>query len=111
MRPGKNYTSILYCNPNLKSLSAKDQKFTEEFQKACKDIPCEFLSELPTTEKMTSLETNENQRGFIIIDDFQESSFKSKSVQELFGRLGTHYYLGLFHLEKKILLILDHFSL
>ena len=97
MRPGKNYTSVLYCNPNLKSLIPKDQKFTEEFQKACKDIPCEFLSDLPTTEKMTSLQTNENQRGFIVIDDFQESSFKSKSVQELFGRLGTHFYLGLFH--------------
>ena len=98
MRPGANYKSIVYCNPNLKSLSAKDKKFTEEFQSACKDIPAEFLPDLPTTEKLTSLQTNENARAFIIIDDFQDSSFKSKTVQELFGRLGTHYYLGLFHL-------------
>ena len=67
MRPDANYVTILYCNPNLKSLSAKDKKFTEEFQAACKDIPVEFLPDLPTTEKLTSLRTNENARAFIVI--------------------------------------------
>ena len=28
-----------------------------------------------------------------LTDDFQEASFKSQTVQELFGRLGTHFYL------------------
>ena len=93
MRPNANYISVLYCNPNLKSLSAKDKKFTDELKHACGEIPIQFLSDLPTTEKMMSLKTGEDARSFIIIDDFQESSLKSKPIQELFGRLGTHFYL------------------
>ena len=65
MRPNKMYEKILYCNPNLKTLSAKDELFTKDFEKACKNVPVEFSSELPTSEKINSFSTDENSRVFI----------------------------------------------
>ena len=94
MHPGIKYKVVLYCNPNLKFLSPKDKKFTEEFQQACGKIPVQFLSELPTVEKLTSLPTDEEYRAFVICDDFMDATFKSTAIQQLFGRLGTHKYLG-----------------
>ena len=67
MRPKANYQLVLYCNPNLKSLSGKDKIFTEEFQNACGKIPCQFSSDLPTIEKLTSIPTTEDSRAMIII--------------------------------------------
>ena len=93
MRPGIKYKAVLYCNPNLKSVSSKDKKFTEDFQKACGSIAVEFLSEIPTIEKLTSLPIDEEWRAMVIIDDFMDSSFKSTVIQQLFGRLGTHNYI------------------
>ena len=95
MRPKANYQLVLYCNPNLKSnVSGKDKKFTEDFQKSCGNIPVEFLSELPTLEKLTSIPTTEDSRAFVICDDFMDATFKSPVIQQLFGRMGTHNYLG-----------------
>ena len=68
MRPGIKYKAVLYCNPNLKSVSSKDKKFTEDFQKACGSIAVEFLSEIPTIEKLTSLPTEKEWRAMVIID-------------------------------------------
>ena len=89
MRPNANYQLILYANPNLKSISGKDKEFTEAFQKACGNIPVEFLSDLPTIEKLTSIPTEENSRAMVIIDDFMDATFKSAVVLQFFGRLGT----------------------
>ena len=93
MRPGVKYKTVLYCNPNLKSASPKDKKFKDNFQTACGKIPVEFLSEIPTIEKLTSIPTDEEWRAMVIIDDFMDSSFKSNVIQQLFGRMGTHNYL------------------
>ena len=72
MRPYSTYQLILYCNPNLKSLSAKDKEFTDEFERACKDIKVEFSSSLPTIEKINSIDTEPSKRVFIILDDFMQ---------------------------------------
>ena len=93
MRPGVKYKVILYCNPNLKALSPKDKRFTEDFQTACGSIPVEFLSDLPTVEKLTSLPTDEEWRAMVICDDFMDATYKSSAILQLFGRMGTHNYL------------------
>ena len=93
MQPGVKYKTVLYCNPNLKSISPRDKKFIEEFKEACGDTNVEFLSEMPTIEKLTSLQTDQEWRGMVITDDFMDSTYKSSAIQHLFGRLGTHSFL------------------
>ena len=90
VRPQANYQLVLYCNSNLKSLSAKDKAFTEQFQEACGKIPVEYLSDLPTIEKPTLIPNTKNSRGMIVADDFMDTCFKSPVIQQLFGRLETH---------------------
>ncbi len=72
VRPFSTYKLILYCNPNLKSLSAKDKEFTNEFETACQDIAVEFSSDLPTIEKINSFNTDPQNRIFVVLDDFMQ---------------------------------------
>ena len=72
MRPYSSYELILYCNPNLKSLSAKDKEFTEEFEKACNGVKVEFSHELPTFDKINSINTDPTRRCFVVLDDFMQ---------------------------------------
>ena len=72
MRPFSSYQLVLYCNPNLESLSAKDKEFTNEFEKACNDIEVEFSAEIPSMEKINSLNTEPTKRVFVILDDFMQ---------------------------------------
>ena len=53
----------------------------------------EFLSEMPTIEKLTSLQTDQEWCGMVITDNFMDSTYKSSAIQHLFGRLGTHSFL------------------
>ena len=84
MRTGVKYKTFLYCNPNLKSISPRDKKFIEESKEACGDTNVEFLSEMPTVEKLTSLQTNKEWRGMVITDDFMDSTYKSSAKKNLF---------------------------
>lgn len=72
MRPFSKYQQILYCNPNLKSLSVKDKEFTKDFESACRGIKVEFSPDIPTLEKLNSFNTEPTQRVFIVIDDFMQ---------------------------------------
>ena len=80
MRPLSKYCGVLYCNPNLKSISEKDEKFIAKFKTACKKIPVEFSSQLPTQEQIQTFPTGENARLFVIIDDFMSLAFSSEFV-------------------------------
>ena len=70
MQPFSTYQLVLYCNPNLKTIRVKDKEFTDQFESACKDIKVEFSAELPSIEKINSLNTEPSKRGFIVLDDF-----------------------------------------
>ena len=80
MRPDHNYLKVLYCCSNFRSLNSKDHKFADEIVEACKDVPVEFSSEIPSLQNLEALPSSKDAKCLIILGNYSQIMFNKPCI-------------------------------